>query len=325
MEDQGKASNAQRSKPMLTVEEQISHLKAKGVKFDLCSEDEASAYLSGKCHFFKVAAYRKLFDKHVGGERDGLYVDLDFAQMRYLADLDRRLRDVLLPMTLDIEHFAAAKLLAEASSNGEDGYQMLRDYLEEIPAKRRKYIENELDVRSSDAYCGAVIRKYRNDMPTWAFVEVVSFGTFIGFMKYCAERWSDDELLVSHYLSKKTKSVRNAAAHSQCILNDLNAADGSGMKERVSPAVSKAIAECGVSRKLRAKKMQSPRMAQIATLLYQYEQTVPAGRTLEARRENISALFGHFDETSSILPESNPAVSSIAFIRRLTEGFGLLN
>lgn len=201
-------------KPLLTVEEQIVHLKSKGVTFDSRTEAEAADCLAGKRQFFKATAYRKLFDKHVGGEKDGQYIDLDFAQLKYLAGLDRRLRDTLLPMTLDVEHFTAARLLKAAEDNGEDGYAVMRDYMESVPTKRRKYIENELEIRSSDAYCGAVIRKYRDDMPIWSFVEVVSFGTFIGLTKFCANRWEDGELLASHYLLKKAKSVRNASAHS---------------------------------------------------------------------------------------------------------------
>ena len=180
---------AQQRKPLLTIDEQISHLKEKGVTFESCTEEEAIEYLAGRCRFFKVTAYRKLFDKRVGGEKDGQYVDLDFAQLKYLASLDRRLRDALLPMTLDVEHFAAARLLNATENNGEDGYAVMRDYMEAVPANRRKYIENELEIRSSDAYCGAIIRKYREDMPIWAFVEVVSLETFIGLYKFCADRW----------------------------------------------------------------------------------------------------------------------------------------
>lgn len=307
---------------MLTVEEQIAHLKSKGVTFDSCTEAEAAEYLAGKCQFFKVTAYSKLFDKHVGGEKDGQYIDLDFAQLKYLAGLDRRLRDTLLPMTLDVEHFAAAWLLKAAEDNGEDGYAVMRDYMESVPTKRRKYIENELEIRSSDAYCGAVIRKYRDDMPIWSFVEVVSFGTFIGLTKFCADRWEDGELLASHYLLKKAKSVRNASAHSQCILNDLS---GDGPSERVSPAVTQAVAECGIGKRLRSKKMRNPRMAQVATLFYQYSRIVPVGSTANDRKAELSAFFHYCDENASVLPESNFAVSSIEFLRRLTTGFGLLD
>ncbi len=321
MEEPAKATELRHEKPLLTTDQQIAHLKAKGITFDSCSEEEAAKYLTGKCQFFKVAAYRKLFDKHVGGEKDGCYVDLDFAQLKYLAGLDRRLRDTLLPMTLDVEHFAAAKLLRTAEVNDEDGYEVMHAYAESVPPKRRSYLKSELEVRSSDAYCGAVIRKYRSDMPIWAFVEVVSFGTFIGLMKFCADRWQDKEMLSDHYLLKKAKSVRNASAHSQCILNDLSV---SGPPERVSPAVMHAVAKCGIGKRLRSKKMGNPRMAQIATLFYQYSRIVPNGSTAEARKDQLSDFFSYCADTAGILPESNPAVSSVAFLFRLTTGLGLL-
>ena len=36
-------------KPILTIEQQIEHLKQKGVAFELCSEEEAADYLRDKC------------------------------------------------------------------------------------------------------------------------------------------------------------------------------------------------------------------------------------------------------------------------------------
>ena len=181
-----------RAKPPLTVEQQLVHLKAKGVTFDLCNEEEAATYLSDKCQFFRVIAYRKLFDKHVGGERDGQYINLDFAQLRYLAGLDRQFRDVMLAMSLDIEHFAKARLLHDLTLHAdEDGYSVVADYREELKSSGRMYMENELRARKGDDYCGDIIQKYAGGMPLWALLEVVSFGTLIGMMKFCADRWGD--------------------------------------------------------------------------------------------------------------------------------------
>ncbi|WP_233861663.1 hypothetical protein [Eggerthella lenta] len=50
-------------KPKLTVEEQIEHLKSKGVTFELCDEGEASRILSEQDHYFRLAAYRVLFPR----------------------------------------------------------------------------------------------------------------------------------------------------------------------------------------------------------------------------------------------------------------------
>ena len=41
-------------KPILTIEQQIEHLKQKGVAFELCSEEEAADYLRDKCNFFTL-------------------------------------------------------------------------------------------------------------------------------------------------------------------------------------------------------------------------------------------------------------------------------
>ena len=48
-------------KPILTIEQQIEHLKQKGVAFELCSEEEATDYLRDKCKFFTRASSSRLF------------------------------------------------------------------------------------------------------------------------------------------------------------------------------------------------------------------------------------------------------------------------
>ena len=45
-----------RTKPLLTVEEQIAHLKAKGVTFDFCTEKEAAEYLLGGNNYLRTAS-----------------------------------------------------------------------------------------------------------------------------------------------------------------------------------------------------------------------------------------------------------------------------
>lgn len=106
------AAERRHDKPLLTVEQQIAHMKAKGITFELCTEEDAAQHLRTKCQLFRVYAYRKLFPKHVGGLRDGQYANLDFDHMKELSNLDRKLRDVLLPMTLDVEHFAKLRCRA---------------------------------------------------------------------------------------------------------------------------------------------------------------------------------------------------------------------
>lgn len=318
------AASPQHVKPLLTVEQQIAHLKAKGVTFSLCTEDEAAEYLSGKCQFFRVAAYRKLFDKHVGGERDGQYVNLDFAQLRYLAGLDRQFRDVMLAMSLDIEHFAKAHLLHELTLHtDEDGYSVVAEYREALRASGRMHVENELKVRKADDYCGDVIRKYAGGMPLWAFLEVVSFGTLIGMMKFCADRWGDSGLEELHYQLKRVKSVRNATGHSSCFLNDIG--DKKRGNIRVPSIVSRELSRMGLPKKLRGRKLRNARMQQVVSLLYLYGKFVPEGGS---RRRALAALRNFYEtagKNAGALPATHPVRSSVDFMKRLTRGFNLLD
>lgn len=310
-------------KPMLTVEQQIAHMRAKGIAFDLVAEEEAAAHLRAKCQFFRIYAYRRNFERHVGGERDGQYIGLDFGHLKALSSIDRELRDVLLAMALDIEHFAKVRLLSAAEDHGEDGYAVMRDYKKSLPDEQRDYVKKELDRRESDPYSGDLVRKYRGDMPLWAFAEVVSFGAFQRLMRFCGLRWHDEELLRLHYLQKWVQSARNFAAHGACAINDLN--QPPQKRWRAPDELTRALASFGVPKRLRSKHLRSPRMAQICTLIHLYAQEVPAGKTRAKREAALADLFRELDGLRRVLPESNPAVASLEFIRRLTEGEGLLH
>lgn len=306
-------------KPMLTVEQQIAHLKAKGVKFDLCSEDCAALYLRTKCQFFRVYAYRKSFPKHVGDELDGKYMNLDFAYLKTLSGLDRMLRDVLLSMTLDVEHYAKVSLLNSMGLLREDGYSVIRDYLSCLSRGQRSRLEGELLRRKGDPYVGALICKYESDWPIWAFCEVVSFGTFIDLFKFCADRWGDRGLMDVHYQLKNVKQVRNASAHGACILNEIAAARS---PVRAPAALVNEMNAYGISRRLRTKWLRSRRMVQICSLFYLYIRFVPSGSVLSDRKEALTLLFNAVGSCG--LPEENPGMAALAFLRRLTRCMGLL-
>ena len=313
-------------KPMLTAQELVEHLKSKGVKFDLMGEDEARHYLAEKSYYFKAASYRRLFPKYVGGEHDGEYIDLDFGQLALLASLDEQLRRVLRDMTLDVEHFEKTRLLDRiAESPDEDGYSLIADYREAMRERGDPYLENELRRRRNDLYSGDAIRKYWDEMPPWVLFSVVPFGTFLGVVKYCADRWDDEGLRDRHYRLKRVKSLRNASSHGACILNDLGSAERG--ETRLSPLVTQEIADMGIPRRARTRWLRNVRMQQVATLLSLYVKTVPGGRSFDTAATRLDELFSKAEENREILPlrgESATAGASLDFVKRLTYGFGML-
>lgn len=307
-------------KPILTIEQQIEHLKQKGVAFELCSEEEAADYLRDKCNFFKLASYRKLFSKYEGGPRDGRYVDLDFGQLRLLAALDQELRHALLGMTLDIEHFQKVTLLREMEDRGEDGYAIVADYMASLTTANREYRLRELKMSGRSPYSSSLYAKYSGDMPAWAFLELTSFGTLIDFVRFCARH-----LEASHYDLKRVKSVRNCAAHGSCLINCF--AERGAARGSASSGVSRRVAAAGIPKATRRKWMGNTAMQEVATVLVAHSGLVPEGSSRSRAASELAEMFARADGETEALPDKGPdaaARSALEFLRRLTESLGLV-
>lgn len=315
MKDDG--SRADDGKALLDICGQIAKLKSKGVTFELCPEEEAAAYLTDRTYFFKLYAYRTLFERRVGGPRDGEYVGLDFGHLVQLASLDRTLRYTLLPMTLDVEHFARVKLVREVTQReSEDGYSVVSDYIASLNHAERRRREGEIHALEPDAYCGDLTRKYRlpDQMPLWVFLELASFGTFIDLYLFCAKRWDNEEMQHEHYLLRQTKAVRNACAHSSNMINGFARTDA---LTRPDDSVWLALAETGISRRVRTSKMRNQRLQQITTLLFLHSRTVPEGTSRKHAATNLTRLKSGIDNTLKELSGNDAIRSSFDFLRTL--------
>lgn len=182
--------------------------------FGFCSEEEAAAYLSDRTFFFKICAHHTLFEHRVGGELDGRYSNLDLGHLKLLASLDRALHHTLPPMTLDVERFARAKLVREVAERPDgDGRPVVSDHLAALNRRRRNHRVGEIKAPSEDACCDALVEKYAlpDDMPLWACLEPVSFGSFISLYLFCAERWGDRGMCEEYFQLRQSKAARNSS------------------------------------------------------------------------------------------------------------------
>lgn len=315
------------NKPKLTVAQQVAHLKAKGVKFERCDEGEAGDYLSRKCDLYEATSYRKLFSKRQGGKQDGEYVNLDFAQLIAFAELDEMLRETLFPITRHIEHYRKVALKHDISEREEEsGYKIVVDYLASLTPRDRRYRESELERNSKNKYTEAAYEKYKENMPSWVFLELVPFSALIDFIRFCGVRWNDKGLEQSHYDLKKVKSVRNCTAHGSCIINTF--ADGANARHTTSKDTLEAVAKLELSRATKRKWMRNASVQEIAVTLVRYATIVP---NCSAKKRDIERLRGFFDEVEAagdLLPRTGPdatAAAAISFIRFLTESLHLLD
>ncbi len=309
------------AKPMLSIDEQINHLKSKGVTFRLCSEEEAAAYLTDRTYFFKIAAYRVLFQKRVGGTRDGQYIDLDFGYLKSLASLDRNLRYALLPLTLDVEHAARTKLMRIATAQeDEDGYSISADYVAQLSASERHRREREIAMLSRNTFVGDLVRKYGdlNEMPLWVLMEVLSFGSFASLYLYCADRWGDKDLKVEHYMLRQAQYVRNACAHSSDMLNGLRTHDN---RFQATPSLQNALASTGLSHRVRTARMSNPCLKAIATLLYLHSQMVQEGTSRLRAISDMQHLEDDMVTASNQMLSNDTIRSSLDFLMVLIDSW----
>ena len=268
-------------KVWLTPAEQIAHLKSKGVRFELISELDSVRYLAKNNNYFRLRSYRTGFAKVEEGRRAGEYAKLDFEMLKDLSIIDMRLRYVMLPMTLDVEHFAKVNLLGKIEASGEDGYAVVSDFLAKYdrPGKGGEVgnmVKDEIARGESSPYVASLVAKYPDfEYPAWAFLEVIAFGTFAYFYKFCAERFCDRDMLDDFYLLQSVKGMRNACAHNNCVINDMTAGKP---RHKARFAVTKALGKvAGIGADQRKSKMSNERFQQIVTTLYMHKRLASAG------------------------------------------------
>ena len=296
-------------KHLLTIGKQIEHLKSKGITFDLVSEKDAFSYLQNESHFFKLIAYRKNYQKYEYGDHAGQYIHLEFGDLEDLTEIDRFLRSVLLQLSLDVEYYAKMKILKVIEVHHEDGYKIVVDILDDLQKNNLKQYERckgELERHRASYYCGDLVRKYSPNYPVWVFMEIVPFGRTISFYKFCADRYHDREMIREHYLLKTCKDIRNAAAHNNCILNDLHLYTA---HFPVNYMVAQELCQIPtISKFSRNKRIRNIRLQQIVSLLYMHNKIVTSEKVHQAASLLLHALdqrfFIHDYHNNSLIYES---------------------
>lgn len=302
-------------RPMLSADEQVAHLKEKGVTFNLFSEHDAAEYLRSNNYYFKLSAYRRNYDKRKDGPRAGQYINLDFAYLRDLAIIDMTLRYTLVQLSLDIEHYVKLDLLRRAEDRREDGYELFENFVSSLDPDQANYLYAELERNGRSAYEHDLYEKYADRLPIWVFLETASFGWLISFYRFYADKYGDSKMENLYYLLRSCKGVRNASAHSSCILNDLRP-NTSSIRSR-SCVLDELKEIKGISKITRDRKMSNIRIQQIVTLLYAYRIFVTSTGMMRKTCDRLSALSDRMQRNRGYY-DTNPMIqSSFDFLCRV--------
>lgn len=281
------------TKLKLSLDEQIQHLKGKGILFNIMDEAEAKKYLTQNNNYFKLTAYRKNYDKHPDGKKKGKYINLEFAYLVDIAVIDMQLRYRFVHMALDIEHHTKLQLLRKMDEYGEDGYQVVQDYIGSLTEQQKGIFEGEIIRNKGNIYCGDIINKYDGAYPIWAFVEIIPFGRLVAFYGFCADRFAEKSMKDNFYRLLTCKEIRNASAHSNCILNDLKARTAS---HGTNAAVTSELMRIKrMNTNFRKNRMSNARIQQIVTLLYMHKIMVGSESIRKTESEELQKIMKRMD------------------------------
>ena len=312
-----------KDKPLLNSKQQVLHMKNKGIQFNIISDGDAEIYLRENNNYFKLRSYRKNFGKYVGGENDGKYMDLDFAALKDLSIIDMRLRYVVIHMALDVEHFLKVKLLQRAEANLEDGYAIVNDFFAELQnadaANGTHYfnqLSDELNRNKDNPYCGGIIRACSDGYAIWAFVEVIPLGSLLSFYKFCANRFNDKDMLIDYHLMKDIKELRNAAAHNNCIINDMGIKDS-----KYPPNYMMQAALSSIPKATRQKRLHNERLRQLCTLLYTHNRLVKSTGIHEHTADVLKYLTSRMFKHEEYYGDTSLVLGCFRFFKKVSEVF----
>lgn len=253
-------------KKLLTIDELINHMKEKGITFKEVSEEDAKIFLQRNNYYMKLAAYRANYEKCDSGKRAGQYKKLDFGYLQELSTIDMYLRYKIMEMCLDIEHAIKVRLIDDITNNtSEDGYDIVRKFIAKDENLR---ILKNIRSHKSGEYCKDLIAKYYPYFPAWVFVELISFGDLLYFCSFYEETYGVQ--IVNNTLMNTIRDMRNAAAHSNCILNKMTERIDS--TKQVNSEISNFIAGMtDISKTSRVNNLNYKFTNSFITLLYVYD------------------------------------------------------
>lgn len=313
--------NNRNKSPKLTSVQLVKKLEQKGVRFNIINRTEAVRFLRENNYYFRVTSYEGNYASYI--DKNQRYVNLEFAYLTELSNLDMYLREHIINICLDIEHCLKVRLLHEIEKNPlEDGYDIVDDFLN-IPAN--SYVIDEIKRKQKSAYCGDLIKHYFNpvlvngkydcDFPVWAFLEVISFGTFTDFYQFYLQRCGNVKgSLVS--LFPYVRSLRNACAHSNCILHDMSANVNTNPNKLVEKFV---MGIPTIGKGMRTKKLSNRFDLEFVALVYLFSD-IATDKLRKRRIHSLKAFFNGRLQRNIGYFQSNPIISTIFdFLKKVVD------
>lgn len=298
-------------KTLCTPDQLIEHMRQKGIKFTIISEEEAKAFLINNNYYMKLASYRKNYEKQTNEcPTKGQYINLEFAYLKELSTIDMHLRYKILEMCLDIEHNIKLSLLNGAERAGDDGYQLIRKFV----AQNDKVLKTIHAHKSSD-YCKGLIESYYPYFPTWVFVELISFGDLTYLCDYYHTLYGE-EIEDKKFLNI-VRDLRNASAHSNCLINRLSDEIDGSPDKRIIDFIKNL--NC-LSKSSIKNNIKHSFVYNFVVLLYVYNNTVNNGIMKQRRFNDLKEMLERrVERNKDYFIKNNRIRSQYSFLKKIVD------
>ena len=224
-------------KPMLNIDELINNLKEKNIKFNKMTEEEVKLYLKTNNNYYNVTSYKNNFAKYPSpaGKYEGMYIDLDFAYLKDMSDIDYKVRLILFKIIINIEHSLKLKILDIIEYiDEEDGYNIVNLFLEDDFYNENfpKKVHNSILKKVGNVYHQKIFSKYDIDndkklenIPVWELLEIITFGELVNFYDFLSKYFNLKKENKDVYIYRDIVKLRNAVFHNMNILTELDIKD----------------------------------------------------------------------------------------------------
>ncbi len=309
----------------LTIKEQVDYMSdEKGIKFNITNKKDAMNFLSNNNYFFKLKSYAKAYHK-----KDGKYTDLEFAYLIELSVLDSLFRKEILKLVVDIEHFLKVKLLKDLTNNEcEDGYGIITELFEKDSNFKDRFIKNNI---GTDNYKKINNNYYTNSLSNsidinkpisiWKVIELISFSELVKLIEFYYEKYQNEHMNKITECLFSVRQIRNAAAHNNCLLNNIGYTKPSPIKptHRLLSELSKIK---GVSSYVKRKRMSNQVIHDFVSVLYVFDNIVTSEKvkhyTYNNLKDNFSQrLYKHID----YFEKNADVYSNLNFLKKVLDTY----
>jgi len=260
---------------MVKTESLIIYSKFLNIQFNYIDEAEANNYLKNDNNYFNVAYYMDNFPKYPSpaGIYEGKYINLDFAYLIDLYDIDKKLRLILFEMLMALEHSLKMKILSLEREYEYKKIDIVNGYLEKDFNEDGR-LHKDILSKVGKAKYNTILSKYDIDkdkrienMPIWELLEIITFGQLVRFYEYMCNTYKLKNTKEEIYIFKDIVRLRNSVCHNENILANIA---GKDIYNNPDFAIVDFLDKCGIGKEKRNRKLSNSRIRQITYTIVTY-------------------------------------------------------